>query len=309
MAHRRFRFGAKATKATSAREWSQIARRAEDLGYASLQIDDHFGSQLAPIPACMAAAAATETLKIGTLVAGNDFRNPVVLAKEAATIDLLSDGRFMLGIGAGWLRNDYRVAGIEQADARTRIARLAEAVQICRGAWTGEPFSFDGEHYRISEFTGYPKPVSSIPVLIGGGGKEILSLAARKADIVGVNPKIVARDINPRSMATTAADAVDERIGWIRAAAGDRMEDIELQLQVFVTVVTDDRQAVAEKLAPSLGLPPEVVLSAPYFQIGPLGLIADHLCELRDRWGISYVAFQQDATEAVAPVVAQLAGT
>jgi len=309
MAHRRFRFGAKATKATSAKEWSQIARRAEDLGYESLQIDDHFGSQLAPIPACMAAAAATDTLTVGTLVAGNDFRNPVVLAKEAATIDLLSDGRFMLGIGAGWLRNDYRVAGIEQADGRTRIARLAEAVQICRGAWTGEPFSFAGEHYRISEFTGYPKPVSSMPVLIGGGGKEILSLAAREADIVGINPKIVGRDINPRSMATAAAEAVDERIGWIEAAAGGRMVDIELQLQVFVTVVTDDRQAVAEKLAPALGLPPEVVLTAPYFQIGPLGLIADNLCELRDRWGISYIAFQQDATESVAPVVARLAGT
>jgi len=309
MAHRRFRFGAKATKAASAHEWSEIARRAEDLGYVSLQIDDHFGGQLAPIPACMAAADATDSLKIGTLVAGNDFRNPVVLAKEAATIDLLSDGRFMLGIGAGWLRNDYRIAGIEQADARTRIARLAEAVQICRGVWTGEPFSFDGEHYQIAEVTGYPKPVSSIPVLIGGGGHEVLSLAAREADIVGVNPKIVARDINPRSMATTAADAVDERIGWIRSAAGDRIDDIELQLQVFVTVVTDDRRAVAEKLAPALGLPPEVVLSAPYFQIGPLGLIASNLCELRDRWGISYIAFQQDATEAVAPVVAQLAGT
>jgi probable F420-dependent oxidoreductase len=309
MAHRRFRFGAKATKAASAKEWSEIARRAEYLGYASLQIDDHFGSQLAPIPACMAAAAATDTLKIGTLVAGNDFRNPVVLAKEAATIDLLSDGRFILGIGAGWLHSDYRAAGIEQADARTRIARLAETVEICHGIWTGGPFSFDGEHYRISEVTGYPKPVSSIPILIGGGGKEILSLAAREADIVGVNPKIVARNINPRSMATAAAAAVDERIGWIRAAACGRMDDIELQLQVFVTVVTDDRQAAADKLAPALGLPPEVVLSAPYFQIGPLGLITDNLQELRDRWGISYIAFQQDATETVAPVVARLAGT
>ena len=138
----------------------------------------------------------------------------------------------MLGIGAGWLRNDYRVAGIEQADARTRIARLAEAVQICRGAWTGEPFSFDGEHYRISEFTaGTRKPVSSIPVLIGGG-KEILSLAARKADIVGVNPR--------RSWPGTSTPGLwrrplpmrsTERIGWIRAAAATRIEDIELQLQ------------------------------------------------------------------------------
>ena len=309
MAHRRFRFGAKATRAATAKEWSETARRAEHLGYASLQIDDHFGSQLAPMPACMAAAAATDTLKVGTLVASNDFRNPVVLAKEAATIDLLSEGRFVLGIGAGWLRSDYRVAGIEQADARTRIARLAEAVQICRGVWTGQPFSFDGEHYRIAEVTGYPKPVSSIPVLIGGGGQEILSLAAREADIVGVNPKIVARNINPRSMATAAAEAVDERIGWIRTAAGARMDHIELQLQVFVTVVTDNRQAAANKLAAALGLAPEVLLSAPYFQIGPLGLIADNLQELRDRWGISYVTFQPDATEAVAPVVAQLTGT
>jgi len=309
MAHRRFRFGAKATRAASASEWSETARRAEDLGYASLQIDDHLGSQLAPLPACMAAAAATTTLQVGTLVAGNDFRNPVVLAKEAATISLLADGRFVLGIGAGWLRSDYQIAGLEQADASTRIARLAETVQICRGLWSGEPFSFAGEHYRVAEVTGYPVPPSAIPVLIGGGGRQILSLAARAADIVGVNPKIVARQINPRSMATAAADAVDERIGWIRAAAGDRIDQLELQLQVFVTVVTDDRQAAAEKLAPALGLPPEVVLSAPYFQIGPLSLITDNLRELRERWGISYIAFQADATEAVAPVVAELAGT
>ena len=110
-------------------------------------------------------------------------------------------------------------------------------------------------------------------------------------------------------MATAAVEAVDERISWIRAAADGRMDDIELQLQVFVTAVTDDRQAAADKLAPALGLPPEVVLSAPYFQIGPLGLIADNLQELRDRWGISYIAFQQDTTETVAPVVARLAGT
>jgi probable F420-dependent oxidoreductase len=306
---RRFRFGAKATKATSSKEWSEIARRAEDLGFVSLQIDDHFGSQLAPLPACMAAAAATTTLQVGTLVAGNDFRNPMVLAQEAATIDLLSDGRFVLGLGAGWLASDYHIAGIEQADARTRIARMAETVAICRGIWSGEPFSFEGEHYRIAEVTGYPRPVSTIPVLIGGGGKEVLSLAARQADIVGINPKIVARGINPRSMATAAADAVDQRIGWIQEAAGDHSDDLELQLQVFVTVVTDDRQATAEKLAPALGLPPEVVLTAPYFQIGPVELIADNLRDLRDRWGISYIAFQQDATEAVAPVVAQLAGT
>jgi probable F420-dependent oxidoreductase len=306
---RPFKFGAKATKAGSGKEWADLARQAEDLGYVSFQIDDHFGSQLAPIPATMAAAAATSTIKVGTLVAGNDFRNPVVLAKEAATIDLLSDGRFILGVGAGWLKGDYAVAGITQADAATRIERLSETVQICRGVWSGEPFSFSGSHYTVAETTGYPVPVSAIPILIGGGGQKVLSLAAQQADIVGVNPKIVGRSINPRSMATLAADVVDEKIGWVKQAAGDRFDQLELQLQVFVTVVTDDPTPVAEKLAPGFGLSPEAVLAAPYVQIGTVPQITDNLRELRDRWGISYIAFQGDATQAMAPVVAELAGT
>jgi len=306
---RPFKFGAKATKAESAKEWADLARQAEDLGYVSFQIDDHFGSQLAPLPACMAAATVTSTIKVGPLVAGNDFRNPVMLAKEAATIDLLSDGRFILGMGAGWLRQDYAIAGIEQASATTRIERLGEAVQIFRGVWSGEPFSFSGKHYSVAETTGYPKPVSQIPILIGGGGQKILSLAAQEANIVGINPKIVGRSINPRSMATAAADVVDEKIGYVKDAAGDRFDSLELQLQVFVTVVTDDPMPVAEKLAPAFGLPPEVVLQAPYFQIGSVSKIKEDLQELRDRWGISYIAFQGDATTAMAPVVAELSGT
>ena len=306
---RPFKFGAKATKAATGKEWADLARQAEDLGYVSLQIDDHFGGQLSPIPACMAAAAVTSRLQVGTLVAGNDFRNPVVLAKEASTIDLLSDGRFILGIGAGWLKGDYAIAGIQQDDAHTRIERMGEAIDIFRGVWSAAPFSFSGEHYQIAEVTGYPKPVSDIPILVGGGGRQVLTLAAQKADIVGINPKIVGRTINPRSMATAAADVVDEKLSWVREGAGDRYEQIELQLQVFVTVVTDDPMAVAEKLAPNFGLPPEVVLAAPYFQIGPLEKIKDDLVELRDRWDISYIAFQQDATQAVAPLVSQLAGS
>ena len=306
---RPFRFGAKATKAGSAKEWADIARQAEDLGYVSLQIDDHFGNQLAPIPAIMAAAAVTTNLKVGTLVAGVDFRNPVVLAKEAATIDLLSEGRFILGLGAGWLKDDYAIAGIDQADADTRIARLGEAVDIMRGLWGEGKFSYAGEHFSVAEVDGKPVPVSEIPILIGGGGQKILSLAAQKADIVGINPKIVARSINPKSMATAAADVVDQKIGWVKDAAGDRLDQIELELQVFVTKVTDDPMAFAEQLAPAFGLPPEVVLQAPYFQIGTVDQIADNLQGLRDRWGISYIAFQQDATAAMAPVVAKLAGT
>jgi probable F420-dependent oxidoreductase len=308
-AARPFKFGAKATKASSGKEWVDLAKQAEDLGYVSFQIDDHFGNQLAPIPAITAAAAATSTIKVGPLVVSVDFRNPVVLAKEAATIDMLSDGRFLMGIGAGWLKDDYAIAGIQQDDAETRIDRLGEAVQIMRGLWGEEKFSFDGKHFKVAEVDGRPKPVSHIPILIGGGGQKILSLAARQADIVGINPKIVARSINPKSMATAAADVVDQKLAWVKEAAGDRFDQLELQLQVFVTVVTDDPTPVAEKLAPAFGLPPEVVMQAPYFQIGTTDQIAENLQGLRERWGINYIAFQQDATAAAAPIVAKLAGS
>ena len=304
-----FRFGAKATRATSGKEWRDLAKQAEDLGYASFQIDDHFGNQLAPVPAIMAAAAATEKIYVGPHVAGIDFRNPVLFAKEAATIDLLSDGRMMLGLGAGWSKDDYAIAGIEQASAAVRIERLGEAVQVMRGLWGAEPFSFSGTHYSVAEVNAMPKPISNIPILIGGGGKKLLTLAAQSADIVGINPTIVARSINPRSMATAAADVVDEKIAWVKEAAGDRFGEIELQLQLFKTQVTDDPQPVIEGLAKALGLPAEVVATAPFFQIGSVAQIKENLIAMRERWGISYIVCQNDGTQALAPIVAELAGT
>jgi probable F420-dependent oxidoreductase len=304
-----FRFGAKATRASSGAEWRDLAKQAEDLGYASFQIDDHFGNQLAPVPAIMAAAAATERILVGPHVAGIDFRNPVLFAKEAATIDLLSDGRMLLGLGAGWSKDDYAIAGIEQANAATRIERLGEAVQIMRGLWGAEPFSFSGTHFQVAEVNAMPKPISSIPILIGGGGRKLLTLAAQQADIVGINPQIVARSINPRSMATAAADVVDEKIAWVKEAAGDRFDGIELQLQLFKTQVTDDPQPVVEALAKAFGLPPEVVATAPFFQIGSVAQITENLIAMRERWGISYIVCQNDGTKALAPIVAELAGT
>jgi len=308
-ATRPFKFGAKATKAGSAKEWADLAKQAEDLGFVSFQMDDHFGNQLAPVPAIMAAASATSSIKVGPLVAGVDFRNPVVFAKEAATIDLLSDGRFMMALGAGWLKDDYAIAGIDQDDAITRIERLGEAIDVMRGLWGEGKFSYEGKHYTVAEVDGKPAPVSDIPILVGGGGEKILSLAAQKADIVGINPKIVARSINPKSMATAAADVVDQKLAWVKAAAGDRFDDLELQMQVFVTAVTDDPAPIAENLSKAFGLPPEVVLQAPYFQLGTIDSIVENLQGLRERWGISYIAFQQDATAAVAPIVERLAGT
>ncbi len=309
MATHPFRFGAKTVKATSAREWTDLVRRAEDAGYDSFQMDDHFGNQLAPVPALMAAANATTKIIVGTHVAGVDFRNPVLFAKECATIDLLSEGRFTVGIGAGWSNKDYAIAGITQDDASTRIERLGEAVTIMRGLWGEGPFSFEGKHYQVAEVDGMPKPVSKIPVMIGGGGPKILSLAARQADVVGINPKIVGRSINPQSMATTAADTMDEKVAWVRESAGDRFDDLELQLQVFKTTVTDKPQEVAEQLSPVFGLPPEVLLAAPFYQIGSIEQITEDLLAIRERWGINYILFQSDGVEPMGPVVAKLSGT
>jgi probable F420-dependent oxidoreductase len=306
---RPFRFGAKAVKAGSRKEWTDIVRQAEDLGYVSFHMDDHFGNQLGVVPALMAAAEATTTILVGPHVAAVDFRNPVLFAKECATIDLLSDGRFTLGIGAGWSAKDYDIAGIHQDDAVTRIERVAEAVQIMKGLWGEGPFSFTGKHYSVAETDGTPKPHSPIPIMIGGGGPKILAVAAREADIVGINPKIVARSINPKSMATAAAEAFDDKLEAVRTAAGSRFDELELQVQIFKTVVTDNPRDVAEQLAPAFGLPPDVLLTAPFFQIGTIEQITENIQAMRDRWGISYVLFQSDGTGPMAPVVEQLTGT
>ncbi|HEX6657867.1 MAG TPA: TIGR03621 family F420-dependent LLM class oxidoreductase [Ilumatobacter sp.] len=306
---RKFRFGAKAVKATSAKEWTDLVRQVEDLGYESFHMDDHFGNQLGVVPALMAAAAATSTLLVGPHVAGVDFRNPVLFAKECATIDLLSEGRFTLGIGAGWSEKDYAIAGIHQDNALTRIGRVREAVQIMKGLWGDGPFSFAGEHYRVAEVDAVPKPASRIPMMIGGGGPKILAVAAEHADIVGINPKIVGRAINPESMATTAADAMDEKVDAVRAAAGDRFAELELQVQIFKTVVTDRPQETAEQLAPAFGLPPEEALVSPHALAGTPEEMVEDLLAGRERWGISYIGVSADALDAMAPVVNRLAGS
>ncbi len=206
--------------ASSGREWADLARCAEDLGYSTFQVADHLGDQFAAVPAIMAAACATESIEVGPLVAAVDLRNPVMLAKEAATIDLLSDGRFLMGVGAGWSEEDYAIGGIPQASAGIRLDRMVEAVQIMRGFWGEASFSFQGEHYSVAEVDSVPKPASKIPILIGGGGKKVLTLAARHADIVSINPKVVGRKFDSRSLGTAVEELVDERVGWIKDAAG-----------------------------------------------------------------------------------------
>jgi probable F420-dependent oxidoreductase len=312
MAHPRpFRFGLMAAKASSGADWVATARKAEELGYSALLMPDHYGDQLGVIPALTAAAAATTNLRVGSLVFANDFRHPALLAKDTATIDLLSDGRLEVGVGAGWMDDDYRWTGVPHDSAGTRISRMIEAIEVLRGLWGPEPFSYSGEHYTITEMNGMPKPVQAggPPLIVGGGGKRVLSTAARLADIVGVNPNVGAGSFGPAAIASMSADATDEKLTWVRGAAGDRFDDLEISILKFVTNVTDDRDTVAEKVGGAMGIDAATILASPHTMVGSAEQIADELVEQRDRWQGSYVTVQLDAIDTFAPVVAALAGT
>ena len=308
---RPFRFGVMAGKAPTSAEWVDTAKKAEDLGYSALLMPDHFGDQLSPVPALAAAAAVTDTLRVGSLVFANDFRHPAVLAKETATLDFLSDGRLEVGLGAGWMTEDYTWTGIEHDRAGVRIDRMIEGIEVLRGLWGDDAFSFHGDHYTISEMNGLPKPVQpgGPPIIVGGGAQRVLSTAARLADIVGVNPNVGEGKVGPEAIASMSADATDEKLGWVRAAAGDRFDAIEISILKFVTIVTDDRDTVAGKVGGAMGMDAATLLASPHTMVGSTEQIADELVEQRERWQGSYVTVQSDAFEAFAPVVAALAGS
>ena len=307
---RRFRFGVQCSFAGSGKEWAAKAARVEDLGYATLCVPDHFDDQLAPIPALVAAAAATTTLRVGTLVLDNDYRHPLLTAKEAATVDVLSGGRFELGMGAGWMSSDYEQSGIACDAPGVRIARLEEGLAVVKGLLTGGKFSFSGCHYTVARHPGTPRPVQQPrpPILVGGGGRRILTLAGREADIVSVNFDLRSGSIGPQVGATATAEATAEKVRWVREAAGDRFADIELSHTAYMTMVTDDREAVAGGLGSGFGLDADQVLAMPNFAIGTVVQIADELERRRDELGFSYVVVGGECHEAMAPVVARLAG-
>jgi probable F420-dependent oxidoreductase len=308
---RPFRFGVQEIGAPNARAWREKARLVEALGYSTLYLPDHFSEQLSPIAALMSAADATTRLRIGSLVFDNDYRHPVVLAKECATIDVLSEGRLDLGLGAGWQATDYDEAGIPYDSPGTRIERMAEGLQVIKGLMAGGKFSFSGRHYEIKELEGSPLPVQKPhpPILLGGGGRKILSLAAREADIVNVNFDLRAGRISRSMLRTGLADATDEKISWIKEAAGDRMEHIELSITIFLASVTDDRETMAGSIGTGFGAEARDVLEVPHFLIGTEDDIVEDLRRRRERFGISYVIVHGDVAESLAPVVERLLGT
>ena len=266
-----FRFGANVYRAGSQAEWVDKARKLEDLGYSALTVADHLADLLSPMPALAVVAAATTRLRIGTMVLNNDLRHPVLLAPEAATIDVLSDGRLQLGLGAGHMKAEYDAAGLPFEPAATRVERLAEAVTIIKGLFTGEPLTFTGRHYRVIGHTIYPLPVQRPhpPIVIGGNAPRVLTLAAREADIVGLTGITFKRGGAESDVTDFKAAVVDQCVELVRQAAGDRSERLELSALVLRVVVTDDRVHAAEELSRRwTALNPEDILQSPYALMG-----------------------------------------
>ena len=310
MAVRPFRFGVTAPTPSGGTNWAERARRVEQLGYSMLVVPDHFRDHLAPVPALVAAALATTRLRVGSLVFSNDFRHPAVLAKEAATIDVLSGGRFELGLGGGWLRAEYDQAGIPFDAPGTRIERLEEAVTIIKGLLAGERVTFAGRHYTIADLEGRPTPVQRPhpPIAIGGGGRRTLSLAAREASIVGLVPR-ARRDGSGLDLSDLSDAATREKLEWVRSAAGARFDSLEINALIQAVVVADQRMTAADQLASRFKVAREVVLGTVYVAVGTIEEICETLRQRRERHGISYLTVFERDMEAFAPVVERLAGT
>ena len=309
----RFRFGV-VCGAPDAASWTALARRAEELGYSIFLNSDHLDtsgahvSLFAPLSALGAAAAVTTRLRIGTSVLNQDLRHPAVLAREAATLDVLSDGRFELGLGAGWAEYEYRWAGIHFDPASVRIARLAEYIAVVKALLEQDVASFDGDFFNVTEMPGLPRPVQ-VPrpkLLLGGTFKRMLQLAAREGDIVSV--------MHTHPAAATAA-AMDRRIEWIREAAGSRFDQIELNTIIGNILIAESgrdellrRHLAQAPVELRVGLSEEEFADSPIALIGSADGVCDQLVGWRERWGLSYVIITDTHMEQFAPVVERLSG-
>jgi len=311
---RPFRFSVGGGEPMSARSLAERAHRAEALGYSTYVISDHLLNTMAPNVGLAAIAAATEKLRIGHFVLNNDLRHPAVLHQELATLDVLSEGRLEIGIGAGWNEPEYRASGIRFEPVPTRVSRLEEAVTILKGLFGDAKYSFQGHHYAIAEMNGRPKPVQRPhpPILIGGGGKRVLRLAGREAQIVGFAPRIGARVGGFKSC---TFEATREKVKWVKQAAGARFDELELNTYPSFrpASVTDEPRKAAEELLKRIndrepsGLTVDDLLDSPHVFIGTVDQLVEKFVRLRDELGISNLMVGS-GMEDFAPVVARLAG-
>ncbi len=302
-----FRFGITASRAADGEAWIGLCRRVEELGYATLVMPDHLTDQLAPMPALAMAACATTTLRLGTFVLANDDRHPLLMAREAATIHRLTGGRFELGLGAGWKRDDYRQLGMPYDPPAERVERLGETLDITRRLFAGETVTHAGPHYPVDGARLGFVPSAPPRILVGGGGPRVLRLAARHASIVGLLAQF---DRFGRPMVQQATErATATKIETLRAAAGDRFETLELNVLVVDAALAAadqpiSRAAIAMLKAGGAGL----VGGSPYVLYGTLDRLRESLLRRRERLGISYYVWSQRHLERMAPLVAALAG-
>jgi len=306
-----FRFGINLRDAKSRADWQDKARKVEALGYSALLVPDHLAPMLATVPAVVSAADATTRLRVGTNVLNNDLRHPVLLAREAATLDLLTDGRLELGLGAGYMRVEYDQAGLRFDRGGIRVERLAEAVEIIKVLLSGAEVNFAGQHYRVTGHRIHPLPVQRPhpPIIIGGNGPRLLTLAANEADTVNLTGITFTRGGTSPDMSGWKVAGVDERLRVIRQAAGPRFGRLELSAQIQRVVVTDRRREAAEDLRKSWQqLSVEEILEAPYVLIGTVDEMVEALHARRERWGLSYFVTFEPYLEILAPVVTALAG-
>jgi probable F420-dependent oxidoreductase len=305
---RKFRFGVLISGAESVAAWRDTARKAEDLGYSTLLIADHFGRQLAPIPALVSAADATTQLRVGTFVLDNDFRHPAALAKEAATVDLLTDGRLELGIGAGWNPADYHKTGLDFEAAGIRVSRLEEALHIVKAFFAGGPVTFHGRYYHVANLDALPHTVQKPrpPIMLGAAGRRMLTLAAKEADILNFPDR-------PSHGVSTAGNpalgiTVEEQMAIVREAAGERYPHLELS-SLCIPRITDQVTDTIDGLAKLMQTTPDIVQAMPGALVGSLDAITEKLQANRNRFDLSYPVIPGAALTTMAPVVARLAGT
>jgi probable F420-dependent oxidoreductase len=303
-----FRFGVQAAFAPTMSAWRDQARMAQGLGYSTLYVSDHLDAQFGPLVATTVAAEATSTLHVGFGVLNNDLRNPVVLAKEIATLGLAAEGRVEVGLGAGWLRSDYEEAGIEFDAPAVRVNRLAESLAVMKTLWSEGKATSAGTHYAVGDAHCDPRPASPPRVIVGGGSRRILTVAAEHADTVGVNTSLASGEKGGDLASQATFDHFDRCLAWVREGAGDRFSSIELQIMAFATKVVASRRA-AVRTATMLGLPGEDALELPIVLLGTPDELCEQLLKRRERWGFTNIVVPGEAMESFAPVVAQLAGT
>ncbi len=305
---RQFRFGVEMLGPFVGMASAESARHLEELGYSTLFVADHFNEGYGPITAMASAVAATSTLHVASAVFAPDFRHPAVLAHELASIDLISGGRLEVGLGAGYMVSDYEASGITMDPPGVRVDRLVEYVTVLRGLFESGSFSFHGEHYDITSLEGIPTPYTpgGPPIFIAGGGKRMLTFAAETAKIIGVNVALASSEDRAKAARDGVPSSIDEKLEWIRGAAGQRMSEIELHAWVRHAHVTNDSDSLVAELSGQFNVSAEDVRSSPMVLVGDVGEIVERLHARRERWGYSYFTVQQPAAEEFAEVLERL---